>query len=119
MAGSRIATYWIPLALSVAFLILGLMLPSYVANLPSWVQQAAIALSVVLIVAALALAYAQKSKDAAQGGRGGSARVSGEDSNAIGGAGGDAGRGAGGDGGNALAKGRRSLARGGSGGKGG
>lgn len=118
MASERDGVIWIPLALTVASLLLSLGLTKYWDALPSWV-------SIMGIVAALALFgwaiyIARKTRDPArpQAGVGGRAVAHGEDLAAIGGQGGDAGRGHGGDGGSASARGKRSRAKGGDGGRG-
>ena len=119
MLGHKTSIYWVPLLLGAAFLILGLLLPAYISDLPSWVRSGAIALALMMIILTGVLAYLHKSDEAPRGGRGGSARAHGDHNEAVGGRGGNAGQGFGGDGGNAVARGRRSVAKGGEGGKGG
>lgn len=118
MSGGKIITYWVPLILGVAFAILGAILPKYIESLPSWFRYAAIILALLLVVLSGALAYWGMGSELPRGGRGGSAKVSGDDNEAVGGRGGDAGQGDGGDGGKAVARGNRSVAKGGAGGKG-
>jgi len=115
----NVANYWKTLILSAALLILGLFLPKYVAGIPSCVGAGAIAMAALLIALTVFLAYWDNSSEHPQGGRGGSAVAYGDDNEALGGRGGDAGQGFGGDGGKAVAKGSRSVATGGEGGKGG
>lgn len=118
MSAGRNETIWIPLALGIAGVILGLALTKYWSGLPDWVSALGVLAAIVLIAWAIYLAYQSRQTDRRHGGAGGNAFAAGEDSQATGGVGGDAGRGDGGQGGTATAKGLRSIARGGSGGRG-
>ena len=118
MASNRNATIWIPLALGLAGVLLGLVLAKTWAELPGWASAIGGLVAVLLVAWAVYLAYRDEQPERLRGGEGGGAVASGEDSRAIGGRGGDAGWGAGGDGGAATAKGRRSIAKGGKGGQG-
>ena len=80
--------------------------------------QAGITAGLLLWCLAIVLAFRRSRNETPSGGRGGSARALGEDSQATGGSGGNSGRVDGGDGGAAVAKGTRSIARGGRGGNG-
>ena len=118
MSSGRNATIWIPLAIGAAGLLLGLALAKFWAGLPEWMSVVGVLVATALVIWAVYLAYQLKDADRLRGGSGGRALAFGEDSDATGGRGGDAGRGDGGDGGAATAKGRRSTARGGRGGRG-
>lgn len=118
MASNRNATIWIPLALGISGVLMGLVLAKTWAELPGWASAIGGGIAVVFVAWAVYLAFRDEQPDRLRGGEGGSAVALGEDSRAIGGRGGDAGRGAGGDGGAATTKGRRSIAKGGKGGQG-
>lgn len=118
MVSERNVTIWIPLALGTAGVLMGVALTKFSVELPSWASVIGAFIAVALVGWAVYLAYQKNQTDGLRGGAGGRAFASGEDSQAIGGRGGDAGSGDGGDGGMATAKGRRSVARGGGGGKG-
>ncbi len=121
MAANRISTFWIPLVLSIAFLLFGLAIPAMKIEVPAQSANVAFAIAALLVV----LAYILSRRDHAAhpgpvvgGGAGGEASVVGNDSDAMGGDGGAAGKGMGGAGGKANVHGNNSLARGGSGGRG-
>lgn len=118
MATDRNSTIWIPTILCLAGVALGLALARFSATLPPWGTPVGIVIAVVLIAAAVFLAFGPTTGQRTRGGRGGRAIASGTDARASGGRGGDAGVGDGGTGGDALAKGSRSVARGGDGGRG-
>lgn len=115
---SRTATIWIPTALGLASLVLGLALPRVWSALPAWTTPAAVAVGVVLWLLAIALAYVDKGASKQIGGKGGSAVAEGAGGRAAGGRGGAAGMATGGAGGDAAANGRGSVAIGGDGGNG-
>lgn len=118
MNSGRITTIWIPLALGAAGVLLGLALAKFWAALPAWASVAGIMVATVLTAWAIYLAYQAKQENHVRGGAGGHALAIGEQSEATGGIGRDAGRGDGGDGGRATAKGHGAIARGGHGGRG-
>jgi len=104
--------------LGFVFIILGAAAPEIWNALPGWARPTAIGVAIVLWGFAIFLACSQSSTEKIAGGRGGSAVAAGDESNATGGRGGEAGKGNGGDGGAATAKGRGSVAIGGDGGRG-
>lgn len=118
MTSDRNSILWIPLAIGVSAVILGLALAKFWAGLPDWVSIAGVIVALALVAIAVYLAYQRTPTARPSGGRGGQAFASGEDTEATGGRGGDAGKGDGGDGGRATAKGKGSVARAGDGGKG-
>lgn len=115
---SRNATIWIPSLLGVVFAIFGVAAPDLWSGLAGSAKSVALVGAVLLWIVAACLAFWRTPADKLRAGRGGHAAASGDDSNATGGRGGDAGKGHGGDGGNAVAQGRRSVAKGGVGGRG-
>ncbi len=114
--------FWVPLALGGASLIFSLSLPALGISLPSWAPRAALVIGVILIVLAGGSAFrvsrrAVSAENAlGSGGAGGAARVSGNQSAALGGEGGHGGDSAGGRGGDAEVTGNQSVAVGGKGG---
>ena len=114
----RNATIWIPSIIGAAVLVLGLVLPSVWSAMPPWMTAGGLVVALVLWCFAVYLAYQRSRGDRPMGGDGGRATVDGDESDATGGDGGEAGLGDGGRGGAAIAKGNRSTAKGGSGGRG-
>ena len=114
--------FWVPLALGGASLIFSLSLPALGVSLPSWATYAALVIGASLIVLAGYSAFraarmAVSPENAlGSGGVGGAARVSGNQSAAIGGEGGRGEDSAGGRGGDADVTGNQSVAVGGKGG---
>lgn len=106
----------------IAFLGLGWAMPLVVPNAPGWALLATLVLGVALLGISLflgiAAARAASSANSARadGGAGGNAKVSGQDSYSFGGRGGTGGLGPGGRGGDAEVMGNRSVAVGGEGG---
>lgn len=114
---SIINTFWVPLLLGFGSLGLSLALPSYFETWPTWLVPVTLVGSFGFFVWAGVLAY--RTGNSTRGGKGGTASAHGENSDASGGKGGNAGvSNGGGDGGNATARGRGSKARGGDGGAG-
>lgn len=109
---------WIPLLIAAASFAASLILPSIgLSVLPGWTAPWLFLVAAASILWAIFLAYRQRNAATRVAGKGGDAEVSGTDSQAYGGRGGNALRhGIGGDGGDAKAKGSRSTARGGDGG---
>lgn len=120
MADRSTTTFWIPLLLGAAFLVLTFALPALPIRVAPWALPASLVATVALLVLAAVLAYRDRSSANARtrGGRGGNALVKGFGSEAVAGDGGAAGTGHGGDGGRATVKGDRSRAQGGRGGAG-
>jgi len=110
-----IESFWVPLLVSIACLIIPM-----INDLPDWATVASYFIALASLIGAGFLAYqAQRSKVAAgRGGSGGSAEVIGDGSRAIGGAGGDGNGRVGGSGGDAKVVGKKSVAKGGKGGTG-
>lgn len=114
----RNATIWIPLALAVAGVAMGVITTQFSSKLPMWTIAIATLVVTGLVAWAIYLAFQPHYPDRVKGGSGGEALVSGKDSRAVGGRGGDAGRSNGGEGGAATVLGNRSIAKGGNGGSG-
>lgn len=112
-------TFYIPLLLGVAALLVGFGLPALgvtVSHSIAWTLNVS---APVLVIAAGILAYRTRKKSVVgRGGRGGSATTVGDGNTAHGGKGGNANGGIGGDGGHAAVRGSGSVARGGDGGAG-
>lgn len=120
MSQHRQNIFWIPLILSAAFFLLAPALETFHIKPTRAVSIIFLVVAVLLVVLAGLLTYRQRgahqSGISAQGGTGGTADVTGQRSQAVGGGGGDAIAGKGGDGGNATVKGNDSVAKGGRGG---
>lgn len=117
MSSDPITSFWIPLLLGVAFLLLSFALPVLGAALPKWTAPAGVVAGLSLLAWAGAWAYRKRSGQSDRsGGAGGDASVTGTGSSGFGGAGGTGRTGRGGKGGNATVKGQGSVARGGRGG---
>jgi hypothetical protein len=116
-----LASFWSPISLGAAFLILGALAPQYIdvsrESALIWAGIAAVLVGIAWWLARRHLSREQ-SQPTPRGGRGGTAQAPGQKSRAFGGAGGDANGGVGGDGGNAIATGKGARAKGGAGGKG-
>ena len=113
-------TYWIPLLLGLAVLILDLAIAQLKPELPWYITAAAVVAALLLIGWAGILAYQARTASAqpVNVARGGRAIVVGNKSSATGGRGGDRGIISGGTGGDAAVIGNRSVAKGGDGGVG-
>jgi hypothetical protein len=108
-----VSVYWIPLLLAGAGLAGGWALSTERYSAEAW------SLAILLCLCAGVLAYRRQTRvEAVRSGRGGTATVSGDFSEAAAGRGGDAGIGKGGPGGRATVTGNHSTARGGDGGRG-
>jgi hypothetical protein len=117
MAKHPFGTFWIPLLISAAFLLVGFGLPALSIPLSRTIVATCIAVAVLMVILAGVLAY--RTQSSGGGGSGGSAKVEGNDSSATGGRGGDnRSGGGGGAGGNASVRGNMSTAKGGDGGGG-
>jgi hypothetical protein len=94
--------FWVPLLLSVAFLIFSLALPELGIGVPYWLRIVSIVLAVGLLACAGYAAYRaagvgrSRENPIGNGGSGGAARVLGDQSSAHGGEGGRGGLGSGG-----------------------
>lgn len=111
-------TYVLPLLIGIAFLIFGLVLPTLMPRMSDAWKYGLLGVGVVLLLVSYLVARFSSTTPSSRGGKGGKGIATGEDSDAIGGAGGDANGGIGGNGGNARATGKGARARGGAGGSG-
>ena len=110
--------YFVPLLMSVAFMIIGAVLPTIMPSVGVEWKYLSLAVGVALLVATYAIAKAGSSASQTRGGRGGESSAPGANADAEGGSGGNANGGLGGDGGSALATGKGARAKGGAGGTG-
>jgi hypothetical protein len=110
--------YVLPLLMGTAFLIFGVIFPLIMPEVSNVWKYSLLAVGVVLLVISYFFARNGSTPSQPRGGRGGAAKATGEDTDALGGAGGNANGGTGGNGGNAYATGKGARARGGAGGSG-
>jgi hypothetical protein len=110
------SVFWVHFLLGVAFLILSLGIPEIGIPLPKWVIYTGLVVACFLIALAARAARMPASSKPALGGPGGTARVAGDYSRALGGDGGSGAAAEGGRGGDAEVIGNRSFAAGGKGG---
>lgn len=104
--------------MGIAFLLFSVVLPLIIPAVDqNWAYGLA-SVGVFLLVASFIVAKSGSTQLRARGGRGGKAIASGEEADAVGGAGGNANGGIGGNGGNARATGKGARAKGGAGGAG-
>lgn len=111
-------TFVLPLLTGVALLILGLVLPTLAPNMSNYWKYGLIAISTVLMLISYFIAKSGSTAFSPRGGSGGKGIATGEDSDATGGAGGNANGSIGGRGGDARAAGKGARAKGGAGGSG-
>jgi hypothetical protein len=110
--------YVLPLLMGTAFLIFGVVFPLMMPNVSNGWKYSLLVVGFVLLVISYFVARSRSAPSQSRGGRGGAARATGENTDAVGGAGGNANGGTGGNGGNAYATGKGARARGGAGGSG-
>lgn len=110
--------YVLPLLMGIAFLIFGMVFPTLMPTMSDEWKYGLLAVGVVLLLISYLVARLGSTASPSYGGSGGKGIATGEDSDAIGGAGGNANDGIGGNGGNARATGKGARARGGAGGSG-
>jgi hypothetical protein len=110
--------YVLPLLMGIAFLIFGMVLPTLMPTMSDEWKYGLLTVGVVLLLISCLLARFGPTAPSSYGGSGGNGIATGEDSDAIGGAGGKANGGIGGKGGDARATGKGARAKGGAGGSG-